>query len=209
MSSRLTIELRGAGRFWLAIQNRLGHPAGCCRGVWYALTTVGPKHEDRLADSLDTLAGAIASNTCEMKVLREAIDDLRISYEHAVRNAECPYLAEAALKRARPAFPLDDALETGLVQSATGEGGTTDLGLRRIETNARSDEIPETIACAVCDVDSPPSLAAALQEGWTRLQRDDGPGWNYLGVCPVCDARENAPPEPETPPAQQQNTLFG
>jgi len=174
------------------------------------------RDRDRLAATLDALAGAIGGNTSEMKALRDAIDDLRISYEHAVRNADCPYLAEvSAVKRALPSLPLDDAAETTLnldhLQRAIAEGVATALGLRRIEKNARSDEIPESIACAYCDVGSPNSLAAALQEGWTRLQRDDGPSWNYLGICPQCQAHqeEMSEPEQDSPPAEQQKSLFG
>ena len=53
------------------------------------------KDSDRLADSIETLASAVEGNTQEMKALRDAIDDLRTSYEYAVRNAECPYIVEA------------------------------------------------------------------------------------------------------------------
>lgn len=172
-----------------------------------------PPDSDRLADSLETLASAIGGNTQEVKALRDAIDDLRVSYEHAVRNADCPYLAEAAtIRRVLPSFPLDDALEMGLtpeqIQRAIAEGVTTVVGLRRIEKNSRADEIPETIACTHCDVDSPPSIAAALQKGWTDLCREDGLGWNYLGVCPECQAQENAVPGPEVTEADQQKRLF-
>jgi len=169
---------------------------------------------DRLADSIRTLASAIEGNTQEMKALRDAIDDLRTSYEHAIRNSECPYLAEASkVRRVLPSFPLDDALEMELspdqICRAIAEGVTTAVGLRRIEKNTRANEIPETIACARCDADSPESLSAALQEGWTDLCRDDGPGWNYLGVCPECRARENVGPAPEAPRAEDQKRLFG
>jgi hypothetical protein len=93
---------------------------------------------DRLADAIETLAGAIEGNTCEMKALRDAIDDLRTEYVHAIRNAECPYLAEAkAVRRILPSFPLDDALEMELspdqIRQAIAEGVTTAVGLRRIE----------------------------------------------------------------------------
>jgi len=54
----------------------------------------------------------------------------------------------------------------------------------------KPESVPETIACVDCDADSPDSLAAALEQGWTRLQRDDGTGWNYLGVCPECQEQE-------------------
>ncbi len=168
---------------------------------------------DRLADAIDTLASAIEGNTQEMKSLRDAIDDLRTEYVHAIRNADCPYLAEAkTVRRILPSFPLDDALEMDLtpdqIRRAIAEGVTTAVGLRRIEKNARADEVPETIACARCDADSPPSLAAALQEGWTDLRRDDGAGWNYLGVCPGCQAQENAAPEPESSDPDAQKHLF-
>ena len=88
-------------------------------------------------------------------------------------------------------------LTEGQIDQAKAEGVASELGLRRIEKNTRADEVPETIACARCDVDSPESLAAALQEGWTDLCRDDGPGWNYLGICPDCQAQENAAPAAE------------
>ena len=108
---------------------------------------------DRLADAIEALATAIEGNTQEMKALRDAIDDLRTEYVHAIRNAECPYLAEAKDGQAHlPSFPLDDALEMDLtpeqIRQAIAEGVTTAVGLRRIEKNTRADEVPETIACA-------------------------------------------------------------
>ena len=150
----------------------------------------------------------------EMKALRDAIDDLRTEYIHAIRNAECPYLAEAkAVRHILPSFPLDDALEMELtpdqIRQTVAEGVTTAVGLRRIEKNTRSDAIPETIACSRCDVDSPASLAAALQEGWTDLVRDDGAGWNYLAICPECQAEERASRQQEAPPPDPQQQLFG
>ena len=93
-------------------------------------------------------------------------------------------------------------------RQAIAEGVTTAVGLCRIEKNTRSDEVPETIAFADCDADSPLSLAAALQEGWTDLCRDDEAGWNYLGVCPACQAQENAAPEPESSDPDAQKHLF-
>jgi hypothetical protein len=172
-------------------------------------------HRDRLADALEAHASAIEGNTQEMKALRDAIDDLRTEYVHAIRNADCPYLAEASkVRRVLPSFPLDDALQMELkseqIRQAIADGVTTAVGLRRVEKNTRADEIPETIACAHCDADSPASLAAALQEGWADLCRDDGPGWNYLGVCPECWARENQVPETKAGgEAEDQKRLFG
>ena len=49
----------------------------------------------------------------------------------------------------------------------------------------------EIVACCHCDA-SPPSLAVAIKEGWTALQYDDGPDWNYLGICPDCQAEQRA-----------------
>ena len=122
-----------------------------------------------------------------------------------------PELRQAA-GRSRPAAgkhgPRNGA-DAGQIQRAQAEGVTTELGLRRIEKNSRADEIPETIACARCDADSPASLAAALQEGWTDLCRDDGAAWNYLGVCPDCQAQEIETAEPEGPPPDPQKHLFG
>jgi hypothetical protein len=100
-------------------------------------------------------------------------------------------------------------LTTRQIEQAKAEGVTSALGLRRIEANTRADQIPETIACAHCDADSPESLAAASQEGWTRLQQDDGAGWNYLGVCPECQAQENQTAESELRPTDPQKHLFG
>jgi hypothetical protein len=55
----------------------------------------------------------------------------------------------------------------------------------------------ETLSCVSCDIDSPTSLAAALSEGWTRLQADDGLGHNFLGVCKSCSDEEKAPEKPQ------------
>ena len=173
-----------------------------------------PADPDHLAVSIDNLTGAIEGNTGEMKALRDAIDDLRISYEHAVRNSDCPYLAEAqTVRRILPSFPLDEALEMDLtpeqIRQAVAQGVTTSAGLRRVEKNTWDDEIAESIACAHCDVDSPTFLSAALEQGWTNLCRDDGAGWNYLGVCPQCLAKQNAVPIPETAQTDKQPRLFG
>ena len=62
--------------------------------------------------------------------------------------------------------------------------------------------------CARCDVDSPASLAAALQEGWVTLCRDDGIGWNYLGICSECQAQENATANQDAIQTDDQKRLF-
>ena len=94
------------------------------------------------------------------------------------------------------------------IQQAKAEGVTTALGLRRIEANSRSATVPETLACARCDADSPPSLAAALQEGWTNLCRDDGHGWNYLGICPQCRPEEDETADRKGRQGNPQKHLF-
>lgn len=59
-------------------------------------------------------------------------------------------------------------------------------------------DVPFTLACAQCDVESPETYEEALQQGWTRIQYDDGPGWNFLGICPDCrpDWEGTLPPQP-------------
>jgi len=141
-------------------------------------------NNDRLALTIDSLAQAVTANTSEMKALRDAIDDLRTEYEHAVRKG-----IAAVPEQLRP----DESRAVGLtpeqLTQAIVEGVAAALSRGQAGNSSRGEEIQETIACAHCDIDSPPSLAAALQEGWTQLQRDDGSGWNYLGVCPACQER--------------------
>ena len=165
---------------------------------------------DRLADAINTLAIEV---TLEMKALRDAIDDLRTEYVHAIRNAECPYLAEAkAVRHHLPRVSLGDALEMDLSPRPNPpgccRGRDDDRGPARIEKNTRADAVPEVLACARCDACSPESLAAAVQEGWTSICRDDGTGWCYLGVCPNCQAEANQTAEPELHEPNPQKSLF-
>jgi hypothetical protein len=66
------------------------------------------------------------------------------------------------------------------------------------------EEKEEIIACCHCDA-SPPSLAVAIKEGWTDFQYDDGPGWNYLGICPDCQAERRAAVEETTEVVEEKN----
>ena len=119
----------------------------------------------------------------------------------------CPHCKRDQVEQERLAKqePTEDLASTGRemgltpqqIEQAKAEGVTTALGLRRIEVNSQPVKVPETIACARCDASSPQSLAAALQEGWTGLCRDDGPGWNYLEICRNCQAQEDESPAPE------------
>jgi hypothetical protein len=110
--------------------------------------------------------------------------------------------------RQRATLGAEMGLTPAQVQQAVVECISTAAGLRRIEKDARGDEVREIIACARCDVDSPESLAAALQEGWIELCRDDGEGWNYLGICPQCQAEEFGTVGPKTPATDEQKRLF-
>jgi hypothetical protein len=94
------------------------------------------------------------------------------------------------------------------IEQAKAEGVTTELGLRRIEKNSRTEQVSESIARACCDADLPASLTAATQEGWSQLQPDDGPGWNYHGVCPECRASENDATSMDTTAVESQKQLF-
>jgi hypothetical protein len=75
-------------------------------------------------------------------------------------------------------------------------------------------EMPESIACSNCDIQAPPSIAAALREGWIEIECDpDGLGYNYVGFCPNCQQAEyeealaNAVREPVSKP-DEQKSLF-
>ena len=131
------------------------------------------------------------------------------SQDHAMEVATGDTAQSGTEREQLEAVGREMGRTTQQIEQAKAEGVTSALGLRRIEANTRADQIPETIACIYCDVDSPSSLAAARQEGWTRLERDDGAGWNYLGLCPECDARENKAVEPEFHHAAPQKLLFG
>jgi hypothetical protein len=168
-------------------------------------------------------ASKMEGNGGQQPVNGELLETLRF----LVQEVQQPELADSyvgdAVKKARvvlgkyAAGGKTDVETTGhemgltdeQVEHAKEDGVTTAVGLRRIEKNTRADEVPETIACARCDVESPESLAAALQEGWTELCRDDGAGWNYLGVCPECQAQEDQVPEGDATEAQEQKRLFG
>ena len=57
-----------------------------------------------------------------------------------------------------------------------------------------SNDIPFTLSCIDCDVDSPRSYDEAVHSGWTTIQfTPDGLSENYLGICPECSAKWNAP----------------
>jgi hypothetical protein len=117
--------------------------------------------EKRSADAFNNLASEIADVRDhlrdDLRGLQDAIDDLRTEIQWAARQIV-------------PGFQFKSM--------------ATDPTDRRWAQ--KLNDRPESIACMECDLDSPGSLATALQAGWINLQPDDGPGWNYLGLCPDC-----------------------
>jgi hypothetical protein len=91
-------------------------------------------------------------------------------------------------------FPYDDALAMGLtreqIAQAKAEGVTTLLGLRRVEKNSRGRENPEQTACDRSEADPPASLAAGVQEGAMRIQRNGPEGANEPRECQDCATQE-------------------
>ncbi len=54
-------------------------------------------------------------------------------------------------------------------------------------TDAIPQDVPFSLSCAECDVDSPDTYEDALDGGWTRIQYfPQGVAENFLGLCPVC-----------------------
>ncbi|MCA9078013.1 MAG: hypothetical protein R3C02_26335 [Planctomycetaceae bacterium] len=55
----------------------------------------------------------------------------------------------------------------------------------------RPEDVPFTISCIECDMDSPETYDQAVADGWTQIQfYPQGSSENYLGICPVCRAEE-------------------
>jgi len=57
------------------------------------------------------------------------------------------------------------------------------------EEKADESQEEEIIVCCHCEA-SPPSLAAAIRQGWTDFQFDRQPNWSYLAICPDCQQQE-------------------
>ena len=50
-----------------------------------------------------------------------------------------------------------------------------------------SDDVPFSLSCVDCDVDSPATFDEAIRAGWTRIRFvPESPAENYLGLCPEC-----------------------
>lgn len=50
-----------------------------------------------------------------------------------------------------------------------------------------------SLECLECDAGmSVESYNQAVAEGWTKIEHDDGPAWNFLGLCPDCKEARDA-----------------
>jgi hypothetical protein len=50
-----------------------------------------------------------------------------------------------------------------------------------------SDDVPFSLSCVDCDVDSPATFNEAIRAGWTEICFvPESPAENYLGLCPEC-----------------------
>jgi len=52
--------------------------------------------------------------------------------------------------------------------------------------------VPFSLECYVCDSTADDDMLAAFDAGWTDISADNGPGWNFLGLCPECKAEGEA-----------------
>ena len=57
--------------------------------------------------------------------------------------------------------------------------------------DAIQPDVPFSVSCTDCDIDSPFSYDEALRDGWTGIEFfPQGIAENYLGLCPECRKRE-------------------
>jgi hypothetical protein len=78
-------------------------------------------------------------------------------------------------------LPLFAEPVRALEARAALDGMLTDTELRALATVHEF-----SLVCTVCDADAPGTLDEALRLGWNDIVFDDGPGWNFLGLCPDC-----------------------
>lgn len=110
---------------------------------------------------------AVESLTEQVRVVTDILDEIRDELQWAVRNRQ-------PLRIDRLTISAKD--------------------WRARLSPSQPEPMKETIMCLSCNVESPPSVAIAIQQGWTELVREDGSEWNYLGTCPICTARERQAP---------------
>jgi len=118
-----------------------------------------PVASDRLADAVENLSQ-------RLQVVDDTISDILHELRWLLQNH-----VNVRIINRLPAEPADRAWS---------------VKLAKLNPQTRTNAIHETIACSQCNIDSPDSLAAALQEAWINLQRRDGEGRNYVGLCPSC-----------------------
>ncbi len=52
-------------------------------------------------------------------------------------------------------------------------------------------DVPFSLSCVECDVDSPDTYEDAVDDGWTQIvYYPQGCSENFLGLCPVCRREE-------------------
>ena len=61
-------------------------------------------------------------------------------------------------------------------------------------------DIPFSLTCQNCDAGMGiASREQAHAEGWTGIVYDDGPSWNFVGMCPECYFEERGRRPPRRP----------
>jgi len=117
----------------------------------------------------EELSEAVQPLVDELKAIREVLGETQQDIQHLTRNVK-DYL------------------------SAIAESSDEIRG--EILAKLRYNSLPkpaETVTCAHCDAQTD-SLAAAVQQGFVRIQLADAISSNYLGECPECTAKMNAVP---------------
>lgn len=155
-------------------------------GAWHRGTPKATE-EELSAKELRDLSKRLEDANGYMAIIAENIEGIRSELSWLLDNRE-------------QVLPM-------LIQSMSKDPCSRDFKI-----NAANQKPAETIACAECDIDSPDSLAAALNQGWIRLQQDfEGLGHNYLGICPDCSKKEESPAsanEPPKPEKKKPGSLF-
>jgi hypothetical protein len=157
------------------------------------MTPLKPQNRDELIDAVKFLTEEVQQAGAYLSTLVNILDNVKEEISWIINNRDemLPLMI-----RSLPADPCDPKFGSK-VRVANG-----------------MDKVAETVSCVSCDVDSPYSLADALTKGWTRLQKDDGPAWNFLGLCPCCQLEETVEPRlppkpvPKSEKGQPKKTLF-
>lgn len=70
-----------------------------------------------------------------------------------------------------------------------------------IPPEALNPSIPFSLECEACDAgDNIDSFGDAVAAGWKDIRYDDGPCWNFLGMCPACQIEEQ---QDDNPPSRK------